>query len=85
MSRCGEKCCGLRGWLSPLGNLTGELSLPMAREVPYYDGPYVVIPKAYEEQNLPTRDKKMRDDVTVTEVQYAEVSNIYGTTVTIAS
>ena len=50
-----------------------------------YPGPYEVIPKAWEDQILATNGKNMEDDVTVYEVPYDEVSNQYGTTVTIAS
>ena len=49
-----------------------------------YEGPYEVIPKTVD-QILATNKKRMTDDVTVTEIPYAEVSNVYGTTVTIAS
>lgn len=49
-----------------------------------YEGPYEVTPKTVE-QILETKDKNMVDDVTVHEIPYAEVSNTYGTTVTIAS
>ena len=50
-----------------------------------YLGPYEVTPKAWEDQILATNGKNMTDDVTVFEVPYAEVSNPYGDTVTIAS
>ena len=50
-----------------------------------YPGPYEVIPKAWEEQILATNGKNMEANVTVYEVPYDEVSNQYGTTVTIAS
>lgn len=49
-----------------------------------YTGDYNVIPKTYD-QVLSTNGKNMTDDVTVYEIPYAEVSNTYGTTVTIAS
>ena len=49
-----------------------------------YPGPYTVIPKTTG-QVLDTKHKRMTDDVTVTEIPYAEVGNVYGTTVTIAS
>ena len=49
-----------------------------------YEGPYLVIPKTID-QVLATKNKTMRDDVTVTEIPYAETSNIHGTTVVIAS
>lgn len=51
---------------------------------PPYEGPYTVIPKTVD-QILETAMKTMTDDVTVKEIPYAEVSNVYGTTVTIAS
>lgn len=50
-----------------------------------YPGPYNAIPLAWDEVILPTKYKLMDDDVTVEEIPYAETSNIYGTTVTIAS
>lgn len=56
----------------------------VAKDWDPFEGPYVVIPKV-EEQILPTKLKVMSDDVTVTEIPYAETSNIHGTTVTIAS
>lgn len=49
-----------------------------------YPGPYEVIPKTVE-QILATKDKDCIDDITVTEIPYAETSNVFGTTVTIAS
>ena len=50
-----------------------------------YAGPYEVVPKAWQDQVLPTKDKNMLDDVTVFEVPYSEVANPEGTTVVIAS
>lgn len=49
-----------------------------------YMGTYEVIPKTIM-QYLYTRDKTMKKNVTVYEIPYAETSNEYGTTVTIAS
>ncbi len=49
-----------------------------------YEGPYIVTPKVIE-QTLETNNKFMDYDVTVLEVPYAETSNIYGTTVIIAT
>lgn len=43
-----------------------------------YEGPYVVRPKAYEPQILETKNKSMRDDVTVLKVPYQAVTNIQG-------
>lgn len=49
-----------------------------------YDGDYVVIPKAYDAQILPTANKVMIDDVEVLKVPYFETSNENGITVYIA-
>lgn len=50
-----------------------------------YPGPYIITPLAWQDQILETKDKTMTDDVTVLEVPYTEVSNIHGTTVSIAT
>lgn len=49
-----------------------------------YTGEYEVTPKTIA-QYLATQDKTMSKDVTVYEIPYAETTNEYGTTVTIAS
>lgn len=46
-------------------------------ELPWYGGPYVVIPK-FEEQELDTDHKSMRSDVTVKEIPVARVPNPSG-------
>ena len=43
-----------------------------------YDGDYIVIPKAFQEQVLLTKGKAMIDDVTVREIPYYETSNEHG-------
>ena len=50
-----------------------------------YEGEYTVIPLAGEAVVLPTTNKLLYDDVTVTKVPYYETSNTSGTTVYIAS
>lgn len=52
---------------------------------PLYTGEYTVTPKAFEAQSLPTTDKLLTQDVTVLRVPFFETSNIYGSTVFIAS
>ena len=49
-----------------------------------YMGEYEITPKTIA-QFLYTKDKTMSKDVTVNEIPYAETTNEYGTTVTIAS
>lgn len=45
---------------------------------PVYTGDTVVIPRAFESQVLPTQNKTVTDDITVTEIPYTEVSNLAG-------
>ena len=44
---------------------------------PTYDGDYIVTPKVIE-QMLPTKDKRMIDDVTVLKIPYYETINVAG-------
>lgn len=62
----------------------GEVSIIHHGDLPIYDGEYIVTPKAFEEQILETANKAMRDNVTVLEIPYIEVTNPSGgTTVSI--
>lgn len=45
--------------------------------LPYYTGPYEVDPRKVE-QILETKNKSMRDDVTVNPIFYAETTNLSG-------
>jgi hypothetical protein len=45
--------------------------------LPYYTGAYVVDPRKVE-QILETRNKSMREDVTINEIYYSETSNVGG-------
>lgn len=58
----------------------GMISGGDSREV--YEGEYEIMPKT-EKQILGTKDKVMKQNVTVTEIPYQEVSNDTGTTVII--
>lgn len=75
----------ISGQISDIGHLTASLSSNIGGGGrPFYQGPYLVIPKAYDEQILETRGKAMKDDVTVTKVPFYETHNESGTTVCIA-
>lgn len=63
-------------------NLNGDISFGSSAEV--YTGAYEVIPKTVV-QSLETTNKLMTRDVLVYEIPYDETSNLYGTTVVIAS
>lgn len=59
-------------------------SVVVIQEGEIYTGSYEVTPMTYP-QYLETQNKMMTDDVTVYEIPYSETSNVYGTTVVIAS
>ena len=68
-------------------NLSGEVIcniVTKSTEYPHYTGTYNVIPKTSEQQ-LNTKDFIMDNNVSIEEIPYSEVSNLYGTTITIAS
>lgn len=69
----------ISGELTPLQNVSGNLSIPTERITPYipYEGPYEVIPD-FIDQTLETATKIMSDDVVVKEIPVAEVSNPAG-------
>jgi len=56
-----------------------KLKIIEGHSIDWYSGPYEVTP-ARREQYLRTRDKTMRDDVTVHEIPYYQTANPYGTT-----
>lgn len=75
----------LTGQLSPISYVSGKINekdsmdgqviIPKTVDVPGYYGEYTIIPKAYAEQTMETKGKRMLDDVTIKEVPYYEVSN----------
>jgi hypothetical protein len=74
----------ISGKLSSQGTLSATLAISGGALPETYDGPYEVVPKTAD-QVLDTDHKFLTDDVTVFEIPYAETTNVYGTTVTIAS
>lgn len=58
-------------------DLTVEGYTPILPGTPY-DGPYAVTPATYREQVLATKNKSMREDVTVGKIPVYEVSNTTG-------
>ena len=60
--------------------LKGALSIPLASEVPTYEGEYEITPKV-NAQTIETRSKTMKDDLTVLAIPYYETSNPTGKTV----
>lgn len=61
-----------------IGSLIGKLTIPVAsKEIVTgdYEGPYEVIPKAYDDQTLPTYGKTLDNDILVHKVPYYKTSN----------
>ena len=59
-------------------NIGGLEDSVFTYQAPVYEGEYNVIPKAYEEQVLQTKEKTLLENVTVQKVPFYEVSNTSG-------
>jgi hypothetical protein len=59
------------------GNLSGKLS-PADYDVETYDGPYEVIPDAFEPQILATKNRLLKQNIFVSGIPYSETSNAAG-------
>lgn len=62
-------------------SIEGQLELTISEGggslLPYYDGSYQVVPRKIE-QVLDTKNKSMRDDVTIDPINYSETINPQG-------
>ena len=67
------------GTASATSSVDGVVSIPEIAEHEKYDGSYTITP-SFEAQVLATRNKTMRNDLTVSSIQTYETSNPYGTT-----
>ena len=54
-----------------------------AKDLPTYDGEFIVTPSADNEQTLQTAGKYSKSNITVEKIPYAEVSNTAGGTTVI--
>lgn len=61
----------------------GEVINATKQRLPDYDGEYTVKPLASISQILQTKDKSLNENIVVLEIPVYEVSNEYGTTITI--
>ena len=68
----------LTGTIQFNGCLTGNISIVGAEDV--YNESYIVTPKTYP-QSLSTKNKLMKNDVSILEIPYYETSNLSGKTV----
>ena len=57
--------------------ISGKVEIGKTKSLPWYEGEYEVIPK-WEDITLKTKQKSMREDVTMQAIPYAEVDNLAG-------
>ena len=66
----------ITGTLSGVAQVTGEVTMPPSRDVPAYEGEYIVTPEL-EAFVMPTNGYRMTDDVIVREIPISMTSNPY--------
>ena len=67
----------LSGHLSGNGKISGQVNVPERIDIEVYDGDYIVDPH-FNTQTLETKNKAMRDDVTINEIAVSKVTNPQG-------
>lgn len=80
----------ITGNISPIKTISGNIKadksisgnitygIGKGETIPLYEGDYEVLPLAFEETVLPTKDKKLIEDIVVKEIPYYETSNTSG-------
>ena len=68
------------GNISPLEKTTGTITYGIGTglNIQQYEGEYDIIPKAFEDEILNTKNKRLSKDITVKEIPYYETSNVSG-------
>lgn len=68
------------GNISPVRKISGNITYGVGEgdTSPTYDGDYDVLPLAFAETVLPTKDKKLIEDIVIKEIPYYETSNTSG-------
>lgn len=69
--------------VKPINTISIGFNVGGTSQIPTYDGEYEVTPKTYEEQILPTKNKRMVNNLTVKKIPQYEVSNDSGYTLII--
>lgn len=72
-----KTCGGLNGRIQGIASIAGAIQAGIS-DVPKYAGETTVTPKVENETVLPTRDKIVKDDITVLKIPQFEVSNTSG-------
>ena len=77
----------IAGTISDKLSITGSIFLPtsVSQEYPEYEGATEIIPDAYDDQILETKDKLVDSNITVFKIPSHEISNEVGKTFVIAS
>lgn len=69
--------------VKPINTISIGFNVGGTSQIPPYEGEYTVTPKTYDEQVLPTRNKRMINNLTVKKIPQYEVSNDSGYTLII--
>lgn len=69
--------------VKPINTISIGFNVGSTSQIPPYTGEYEVTPKTYDEQVLPTKNKRMINNLTVKKIPQFEVSNEYGYTLII--
>lgn len=69
--------------IKPINTISIGFNVGGTSQIPPYEGEYEVTPKTYGEQVLPTRNKRMINNLTVKKIPQYEVSNDSGYTLII--
>ena len=67
----------ITGSLSSVSNIVGELTIPQRIDADVYDGEYDVYPD-FIGTTLETKNKTLKDDISVKPIQVESVSNLEG-------
>ena len=59
----------------PINTINIGFNMGTQSQTPPYEGEYEITPKTYDEQILPTKNKKMVDNLKVKKIPQYEVSN----------
>ena len=69
--------------IKPINTISIGFNVGGTSQIPPYEGEYEVTPKTYDEQVLPTKNKRMINNLTVKKIPQYEVSNDSGCTLII--
>lgn len=69
--------------VKPINTISIGFNVGGTSQIPPYEGKYEVTPKTYDEQVLPTKNKRMINNLTVKKIPQYEVSNDSGYTLII--